>query len=54
MDIKVYPGQLYSVSVEVLRNGLEDANAKVSSIILNGENNDLYCWVVFIYEENYE
>ena len=38
MDIKVYPGQLYSVSVEVLRNGLGNADDKVSNIRLNGEN----------------
>ena len=38
MDITVYPGKLYSVSVEVLRNGLENADAKVSKIRLNGEN----------------
>ena len=38
MDIKVYPGQLYSVSVEVLRNGLGNAEDKVSNIRLNGEN----------------
>ena len=38
MEIKVYPGKVYRVGVEVLRNGLANADAKVSKIRLNGEN----------------
>ena len=38
MEIKVYPGKVYQVAVEVLQNGLANADAKVSKIRLNGEN----------------
>ena len=37
-DFNVYPGMLYSVSIKVLRNGLGNADAKVSKIKLNGQN----------------
>ena len=37
-EIKVYPGKVYLVSVEVLRNGLGNDDDKVSKIRLNGKN----------------
>ena len=37
-DFNVYPGKSYSVSIKVLRNGLGNADAKVSKIKLNGQN----------------
>jgi hypothetical protein len=38
LEINVYPGKVYLVSVEVLRNGLGNDDDKVSKIRLNGNN----------------